>query len=120
MAFVEKRMKKSSLNWACMIGANGLVALPTGHGFRAGQRVFVCIKNEAIVLTPKPAGQITGKRRFSMRVRRVTTASRNVICHRPHFKKAVMLDAPHLQPHGEFVGLPERDQPTIQERYPLL
>lgn len=119
MTCVEKRMKKSPSNWACKIGANGLVALPAGHDFRTGQRVFVHIKNEAIVLTAKPVGQINGKRRFSMRVRRVTTASRNVICYRPHFKKAIKLDVAYLQQEKGAVTLPERDQPVTQERHPL-
>lgn len=96
-------MKKFPSNWACKIDANGLVAFPTGHGFRAGQRVFVHIKNEGILLTAKPVGQINGKRRVSMRVRRVTTAARNVICHQPHFKKAVKLNVAYLQQKREFV-----------------
>lgn len=112
-------MKKSPSNWACKIGTNGLLAFPTGHGFRAGQRVFIHIKDETIVLTAKPAGQIAGQRRVSMRVRRVTTASRNVIGHRPHLKKAIKLDVAYLQQNRESVTLPERDQPVMQERHPL-
>lgn len=112
-------MKKLPSNWACKIGVNGLVALPMENRFRVGQRVFVHIKNEAIVLTAKPAGQIIGKRRFSMRIRRVTMASRNVICHRPHFKKAIRLGVAYLRKEKSAVTLPERDQPVMQERQSL-
>lgn len=88
MTRVEMNMKKLFSNCLTKIGEDGLVVLPDSHGFRAGQRMFVHLKNASIFLTDKPAGPMIGKRRFSMRVRRVTTASRNVIYPRPQFKQA--------------------------------
>lgn len=82
-------MKKILTTYKTKLLAKGLVALPPGGPFRAGQRVFAQVKNDAIFLTKKPVGPLSGKRRISMRIRRVTAASRNVMSAKPVFRKAL-------------------------------
>ncbi|KGG83386.1 hypothetical protein P609_17850 [Comamonas thiooxydans] len=48
MTRVEMNMKKLFSNCLTKIGEDGLVVLPDSHGFRAGQRMFVHLKNASI------------------------------------------------------------------------
>lgn len=81
------RVNRSSNAYISMIRPNGLIALPQGTPFHVGQRIFLQVINGNILATVKPKGKLHSKKRLSLRIRRVTSAQRNVNKLRPLLRR---------------------------------
>ena len=77
-------MKTKKPTYTTQLGQGGRVALPPCD-FRIGQRVFVSVQNDALVLTERPRPYSEG-RRMSLRIKRVNLAVKHVKPNRSVFK----------------------------------
>ena len=80
-------MKTKKPTYMTQLVRGGRVALPPCD-FRIGQRVFVSVQNDALVITERPRPYSEG-RRMSLRIKQINLAAKHVKPNRNTFRAGI-------------------------------